>query len=156
MDSMLNSAEEVQDLMSVVSRMNQLPPPPPLLKMFTVDTGQRKVTSASISCPSGYLCCSFQDSSLAVWNTKKVLHLPEPSTSSLDLACSIGCHHPHRPSSVSPPLPATACTESAVFCHGHTGPVYSVQFTPATYSSSPHLLSASDDTTLRLWLVLLF
>ena len=32
-------------------------------------------------------------------------------------------------------------------CRGHSGPVYAAQFT-----ASGHLISAGDDTTLRLWL----
>ena len=138
----INNVEEIQDLNDIISQMDELPPNPPLLKMFTIDTGQRKMCCASVSPCYRYLSCGFQDSSLTVWNIKSLQSIGKPATSSLDLSCSIGLYHPSSLTSSQSTSAETASTS-----HSHSGPVYSTQFTPF----STHLLSASEDTTLRLW-----
>lgn len=127
--------------------MNALPPPMPLLKVLTIDTGQRKMCSASVSCCHRYISCGFQDSSLAFWDFNRVE--PVPTTSefhSLDLACAISVYHP-RSASQSSDLPLPSDSSSPIFRHGHSGPVYSTKFTP----NNTHLISCSGDTTIRLW-----
>lgn len=140
----ISSQEETQDLLDIISGMNKLPPTTPLLKVYTIDTGQRKVCSASISSCYNYISCGFQDSSIGIWNVKNNETVQKKSISSnLDLACSIGLHHPLTTTSPEPP----PSKESVSILHSHSGPVYFTQFTP----KNDHLLSASDDTTLRLW-----
>ena len=159
-ESSHSSLEEVQELMAAISRMNKLPPSPPLLKLYTIDTGQRKLTSASISPSGAYISCGFHDSTVALWDTKQQHEQQQPllestdwadattTTSSLDLACSIGQYHePLKSLSVAAESVNECEQGSAVVCRGHSAPVYSTQFTP----SSDHLLTASDDTTLRLY-----
>ena len=131
--------------MAAISRLNELPPTAPLLKIHTIDTGQRKMCCASVSTCHGYLSCGFQNSSIAVWDMKKLQRLGQPEGNSLDLACAIGSYHPAS-SSLSV-LPLSSSDPSLVVCHGHSGPVYSTVFTP----TNTHLLTSSDDTTLRLW-----
>lgn len=135
--------EELQDLISAISRLNQLPPTAPLLKMYSIDTGQRKMSAASTSSCQSYLSCGFQDSSVAIWDMKKLRTPSRPEHSSLDLACAISLYHP--PTSTSP-VPSDSDPSVSV-CLGHAGPVYATQFTP----TNTHMLSCSDDTTLRLW-----
>lgn len=134
----------MQDLWDIISGMNKLPPTTPLLKVYTIDTGQRKVCSASISSCYNYLSCGLQDSSISILNVKNYAAVKKkPNSSNLDLTCSIGFHHPPTVTSLqSPPS-----EESVSILHSHSGPVYFTQFTP----KNTHLLSASDDTTLRLW-----
>jgi len=138
----ISNAEETEELLDIISRMNQLTPTP-LLKMYTVDTGQRKVCSASTSSCHNYLSCGFQDSSIGIWNIKdNHLKLKRGNPGNLEQACSIGLHHPP---SAQPR--EESVEESVAILNSHSGPVYYTQFTP----NSTHLLSASDDTTLRLW-----
>lgn len=129
--------------MAAISRLDELPPTAPLLKMYSVDTGQRKMNAASTSSCLSYVSCGFQDSSLALWDLKQLRTPTKPELNSLDLACAISAYHPLTSSS---PL-STESDPSVAICLGHSGPVYATQFTP----TNTHLLSCSDDTTLRLW-----
>lgn len=136
--------EEVQDLMAAISRLDDLPPTAPLLKLYSIDTGQRRMSAASASPCQGFISCGFQDSTVAIWDVKQ-LRSPSMPTSRLNLseACAIGLYHPAASAS---PLP-TDFDSSVSICFGHSGPVYATQFTP----NNTHMLSCSDDTTLRLW-----
>lgn len=135
--------EELQDLIVAISRLEELPPSAPLLKMYSIDTGQRKMSAASTSSCQSYLSCGFQDSSVAIWDLKKLKIPSKAENSSLDVACAISLYHPGASTS-----PITNSTDSSVsVCLGHSGPVYATQFTP----TNTHMLSCSDDTTLRLW-----
>lgn len=140
---MLNGMEEVQDLMAAISRLDELPPTAPLLKMYSIDTGQRKMSAASSSSCQSYLSCGFQDSSVAIWDIKKLRSPSKPEFNRLELACAISLYHPAA--STSPV--SNESSSSVSICLGHSGPVYATQFTP----TNTHLLSCSDDTTLRLW-----
>ena len=113
--------------------------------MFNIDTGQRKMCSASVSPSQRYISCGFQDSSLAFWDlANRVESAPRNSNChSLDLACAISAYHPISSSS----SPSPSDSRSPVFRQGHSGPVYSTKFTP----NNTHLISCSGDTTVRLW-----
>lgn len=141
----MNNAEELEELTNAMKRFEELPQASPLLKMYTVDTGQRKMCTASTSSCQTYLCCGFQDSSVSVWNLNKTHHSARPEGSNLDLACSISLYHPCQSSSQADE-PVNSNSEVQA-CLGHSGPVYSTKFTP----SSTHIVSASEDTTIRLW-----
>lgn len=143
----MNGVDEAQDLMAAIARMNELPStlPCPALKMHTIDTGQRKMCSASVSPCHSYLSAGFQDSTIAIWDVKKLKPCARPQNSSLDLACAIGSFHSSSSSATLPP--SSTADSSVTICHGHSGPVYSTLFTP----TNTHLLTSSDDTTLRLW-----
>ena len=136
--------EEVQDLMAAISRLDELPPTAPLLKIYSIDTGQRKMSAASSSSCQSYISCGFQDSSVAIWDIKKLRTPSKPEFNRLDLACAISLYHP---TASSPSTLSNESDSSVSACLGHSGPVYATQFTP----NNTHLLSCSDDTTLRLW-----
>ena len=142
----MNNAEELQELSNAIKRLEELPPASPLLKLYTIDTGQRKMCTASTSSCQRYLCSGFQDSSVTIWNLNKDNSSTSSEGSSLELACALSLYHPRRTSSTTESN--TTCADSeARTCLGHSGPVYSVKFTP----SNSHILSASEDTTIRLW-----
>ncbi len=136
--------EEVHGLLAAISRLKEVPPTAPLLKLYSIDTGQRKMSAASASPCENYLSCGFQDSSVAIWDVKKLRSPSKSDLTRLDLseACAISIYHP----ATSAPLP-TESDSSVAVCLGHSGPVYATQFTP----TNSHVLSCSDDTTLRLW-----
>ncbi|XP_057365872.1 TAF5-like RNA polymerase II p300/CBP-associated factor-associated factor 65 kDa subunit 5L [Daphnia carinata] len=140
-----SNMEEVQDLMAAISRLEELPPTAPLLKLYSIDTGQRRMSAASASPCQGYLSCGFQDSSVAIWDVKELrsLSVSNVNRSNLSESCAIGLYHP-----VASPLTFPLEPDSSLsICLGHSGPVYATQFTP----NNTHMLSCSDDTTLRLW-----
>lgn len=107
------------------------------------------MSAASTSSCQSLIACGFQDSSVAVWDVKHQKNRPKQEFSSLDLSCAITLYHPIA--SPTPPTsndPSDSSPSSSVsICLGHSGPVYATQFTP----TNTHLLSCSDDTTLRLW-----
>lgn len=140
-----SNMEEVQDLMAAISRLDELPPTAPLLKLYSIDTGQRRMSAASASPCQGYLSCGFQDSSVAIWDVKELRSpsLSDVSRSNLSESCAIGLYHPVA-STLTFPLESDS---SVSICLGHTGAVYATQFTP----NNTYMLSCSDDTTLRLW-----
>lgn len=140
----MNGTEDVQDLMMAISKLNELPSPTPLLKLYTIDTGQRKTCTAATSTCARYLSCGFQESSIAIWDFKGSREPTQLNRiHSLDHACVIGLYHP--PKIVNEPT--LKISSSVTICRGHSGPVYAQQFTP----QNTHLISASDDTTVRLW-----
>ena len=136
--------EEVHDLLAAISRLKDVPPTAPLLKLYSIDTGQRKMSAASVSTCENYISCGFQDSSVAIWDVKKLRSSSKSDLSRLDLseACAISLYHPVAcaPSPIDP-------DSSVSICLGHSGPIYATQFTP----TNTHVLSCSEDTTLRLW-----
>lgn len=143
LDLLVNGAEEGQDLMAAIARMNELLPTAPLLKMHTIDTGQRKMCAAASSSCHNYLSAGFLDSTIAIWDLRTRHGSTRSEGTSLDLASAVGFYHPFSSRSDS----EYSADASVVICHGHSGPVYSTVFTP----SNTHLLTSSDDTTLRLW-----
>lgn len=143
----MNNAEELQELTNAIKRLEEMPPASPLLKLYTIDTGQRKMCTASISSCQRYLCSGFQDSSVTIWDLNKDhSSVRSEGSSSVELACAIGLYHPRQSTSVTESDPTCSDSEARL-CLGHSGPVYSTKFTP----SNSHILSASEDTTIRLW-----
>lgn len=65
----------MQDLKAAIERLRCVPTMAPLLKLLTVDTGQRKMTSACLSPCRKKVACAFIDSSLAVWNLQVAIRV---------------------------------------------------------------------------------
>lgn len=98
------------------------------------------LSSAAISKDAGLICGGFEDSSILLWSLtpkKLVRSKSKPEISKVQLAPDfLPC---------TPKLETVSC--ESVSLHGHSGPVYATQFSP----DSSVLLSASEDTTVRLW-----
>ncbi|KAL9982430.1 hypothetical protein ACROYT_G004470 [Oculina patagonica] len=112
----------------------------PAVCFYSFLNAYQGLSSAAISKDTGLICGGFEDSSIVLWSlTPKKLVRPKskPEISKVQLAPDL--------------LPFTPKLETvsseSVTLHGHCGSVYSTRFSP----DSSILLSASEDTSVRLW-----
>ena len=102
---------------------------------------QHSAHCASFSTASKMFSCGFPDSSIHLWS-----QLPGATTPPTSHHVTSTHHHYHTPSNQPIGLQNSSCSDHCVLL-GHYGPVYSTCFD----SVGQYMLSASEDTTVRLW-----
>jgi len=120
----------------------------PSVCMFTLhDTGDT-LTTAKFSEDSSLLACGFSESYIRLWNLRGDPLSSVSSTFDSSSITSSSALLSHRSPSTS-----TSSSSSTRKLIGHSGPVYSISFDPISGPSGPprYMLSASQDSTVRLW-----
>ncbi|EGG05088.1 uncharacterized protein MELLADRAFT_88159 [Melampsora larici-populina 98AG31] len=122
----------------------------PSVCAFTIHDAGQTMTAAQFSDDVTILGAGFSDSSIKLWNLKGEPFEPIRDDGTLD-STSV-----NESESVRRMRKKTATNSIKLI--GHSGPVYSLSFDPIPGPSAPprHLISSSQDSTIRLWSLDLF
>lgn len=122
----------------------------PSVCAFTIHDAGQTMTAAQFSDDVTILGAGFSDSSIKLWNLKGEPFEPIRDDGTLD-STSVN-------ESESVRRMRKKTTTNSIKLIGHSGPVYSLSFDPIPGPSAPprHLISSSQDSTIRLWSLDLF
>ncbi|XP_074583367.1 transcription initiation factor TFIID subunit 5-like isoform X1 [Curcuma longa] len=109
----------------------------PSINFYTILNAHNRLNCLSISDGGSLIAGGFSDSSMKVWDMSEDVQIKK--TSNL-LGANDSVKNENFPGTEE-------CRRSYTLLHGHSGPVYSVAFS----HSGDFLLSASSDSTIRLW-----
>lgn len=115
----------------------------PSVCLFTVHDASDTLSASTISEDATLLATGFSESYMRIWSLKGDLR---PTTSDFDPNSINTVKDLKKLKPKASGLPSRKLI-------GHSGPVYSLAFDPSSGSAAPprHLLSASQDSTVRLW-----
>ncbi|KAH9814470.1 WD40-repeat-containing domain protein [Melampsora americana] len=122
----------------------------PSVCAFTIHDAGQTMTATQFSDDVTILGAGFSDSSIKLWNLKGEPFEPIRDDGTLDSTSLDESESVRRMRKKT--------TTNSIKLIGHSGPVYSLSFDPIPGPSAPprHLISSSQDSTIRLWSLDLF
>ncbi|XP_014681181.1 PREDICTED: TAF5-like RNA polymerase II p300/CBP-associated factor-associated factor 65 kDa subunit 5L [Priapulus caudatus] len=130
------SKSSLQALEQSIQQVRDGPPCMPSVCLYTFHATANSLSTASLSPDLSMLAGGFEDSSIKVWSlSPRKFHRNPTDVQRIRLACDIPDPEPEENRADN------------VTLRGHSGSVYDAQFT----HDSKHLLSISEDTSVRLW-----
>lgn len=162
--------EELQKVKDAIARVRSAQPVPPSLCVYTVSNAYNGLSCACVNSDGSLLSCGFEDSVIKLWKltapvhnigfTKKTITIgPRGGVSHPLLACDASRIEDDGDGGEEEKDEEEAAAETRnggrrrnrggelYALRGHRGPVMDACFT----HDSSHLLSVSEDTTMRLW-----
>jgi len=140
---------EEQELMDAIQAVKELPPCLPSICLFMFLNTYQGLCSSTISPDQSKLSGSFEDSSLTVWHLKPDMFQRQATDTDVSHVMLGADHMMFTETENKDRLNKRAGqTSETARLIGHRGPVYKSQF---LHNTSSHLLSCSEDATVRLW-----
>lgn len=143
------TCSDEQELMDAIRAVRDSPPCLPSICLFMFLNTYQGLCSSTISADQSKLSGCFEDSSLTVWNLKPDLFKKTEADTDVSHIV-LGADHmfyTEEENRERMNLRTGQSSETARLI-GHRGPVYKSQF---LHNSNSHLLSCSEDSTVRLW-----
>lgn len=164
------SDAELMKVKEVISQVNNSEPVAPSLCVYNVSNAYNGLSAAKINNDAKLLACGFEDSVIKLWQLTQPLKNKgifaknrEGSSSShriLQSQSILACDSSRVEEAIENPQEEKDEDDDTIrngrrnngggemlVLRGHSGPVYDMAFT----HNSSHLLSASEDTSVRLW-----
>ncbi|XP_028391086.1 TAF5-like RNA polymerase II p300/CBP-associated factor-associated factor 65 kDa subunit 5L [Dendronephthya gigantea] len=131
------------ELLDAIKAMKDEPPNLPTVVLHNITNCTQGVTSAVISNDGQLMCAGFEDSAVRLWSLtpKKLVVNQENFREMSQVNLGIGVTDDDDDNSKA------SISSETLTLRAHTGPVYSVCFS----QDNSFMLSASEDTTVRLW-----
>ncbi|XP_005109591.1 TAF5-like RNA polymerase II p300/CBP-associated factor-associated factor 65 kDa subunit 5L [Aplysia californica] len=138
-----------EELSAAISAVRGLPPCLPSICFFTFLNTYQGLCSSTISPDKKKLSGCFEDASISIWNLEPDVFRRAPADTDVSRIVLGADHILFSEDEIKERMNKRSgqSTETAKLV-GHRGPVYRSRF---LYNSNSHLLSCSEDSSVRLW-----